>query len=260
MFITAWGRFMRISEYTKVRSGVRDHNIAALSLNITDEGLGISFMSDKTSQASTYPQHRLVRWSFLPTRARLIMEDYKEIRPQVFHFFMKMDGQQVTRNDFINILDLCLLHMTYRFLSVVPHSFHTGGASTARLEGENILNICSDGRWGEKSSAIESYLQLNLISMTPEQIFEEKIHYRRQWSNTRLAYLARVMVQTVGSLAHPHTVLLNTYFPSFVVQYAHLLLTCYLGLVAAFKMQDQIRNRNSGVFLRGMKRLQECRE
>ena len=46
MFIMAWGGFMRISEYTKVRSGVRDHNITASSLNITDDGLGISFMSD----------------------------------------------------------------------------------------------------------------------------------------------------------------------------------------------------------------------
>ena len=137
-----------------------------------------------------YPCHHLVRWSFLPTGACLIMEDYKEIHLQAFHFFVKMDGQQVTRNDFINMLDLCLLHTMYRFLSVVPHSFHAGGASMAQLEGENILNISSDSRWGEKSSAIESYLQLNLISMTPEQIFEEKIHYRHQWSNARLAYLA----------------------------------------------------------------------
>ena len=68
------------------------------------------------------------------------------------------------------------------------------------------------------------------------------------------------MVQTAGSSAHPHMVLLNTYFPSFVAQYTHLLPAHYPGLVAAFKMQDQIRNRNSGVFLRGMRQLQERRE
>ena len=41
MFITAWGGFMRISEYTKVRSGSRDHNLATSSINITNDGLGI---------------------------------------------------------------------------------------------------------------------------------------------------------------------------------------------------------------------------
>ena len=54
MFLTTWGRFMRISEYTKVRSGTCNHNIAASPINIADDGLGISFISDKTSQASTY--------------------------------------------------------------------------------------------------------------------------------------------------------------------------------------------------------------
>ena len=86
MFVTAWGGFMWISEYTKVRSLARDHNLATSSINITDDSLGISFISDKTSQALTYLQHRRVRWSFLPTGARLIMEDYKEIHPQAFHF------------------------------------------------------------------------------------------------------------------------------------------------------------------------------
>ena len=81
---------------------------------------------------------------------------------------MKMDGQEVTRNDFNNMLDVCLLHTSYHFLSVIPHGFHSGGASTVRLEGKNILNIHSDGHWGEKTSA--------------------------------KAYLARVVVQTTGNL------------------------------------------------------------
>ena len=201
-----------------------------------------------------------MRWSFLPTGARRILEDYKEIRPQAFHFFVRMDGHQVTCNKFINMLDVCLMHTTYRFLAVVPHRFRAGGASTARLDGEDILSICSDGRWGEKSSAIESYLRLNLISMTPEQIFEEKPHYHHQWSQARLAYQARVMVQTPGGTEHPHHQMLATYFPTFLAQYQHLLPSRYPGLVAAFKLQDQQRNRSSGQFLRGMRLLQEHRE
>ena len=135
----------------------------------------------------------------------MILEDYKDIRPQAFHFFVKMDTQQVTCNDFINFLDVCLRHTSYQFLAIMLHGFHARGASMAQLEGEDILNIRSDGRWGEKNSAIESYLCLNLISMTPEQIFKEKPHYRRQWSNARLVYIAHMVVQMEGGCCpSPH--------------------------------------------------------
>ena len=76
----------------------------------------------------------------------------------------------------------------------------------------------------------------------------------------KLAYITRVMVQMSGSMVHPHTAVLNTYFPSFVTQYRHLFPERYPGIVAAFKMQDQLRNRNSSLYLRGMKCLQEWHE
>ena len=116
------------------------------------------------------------------------------------------------------MLDVCLLRTSYHFLSVIPHGFHSGGASTARLEGKNILNIHSDGHWGEKSSA--------------------------------KAYLARVVVQTTGGSGHSHTTVLCTHFPTFFDQYFHLFPARYPGLVAAFKIQDQCHNRNSRNYLR----------
>ena len=66
MLITALGVFMRISEYTEVRKDAHDHNIDADAVDITNDGIGVIFRSDKTSNIFSRPQHRLASWDFLP--------------------------------------------------------------------------------------------------------------------------------------------------------------------------------------------------
>ena len=51
MMMTAWACFMRVSEYTNSKA-YKDHNVEVHAVDITDDGIGIIFESDKTSKVS----------------------------------------------------------------------------------------------------------------------------------------------------------------------------------------------------------------
>ena len=67
LFLAAWGRYMRISEYTlEKKPRYCDHNLDACSVDILDDedGLGITFKSDKASTWMSQLRHCVVAWSF----------------------------------------------------------------------------------------------------------------------------------------------------------------------------------------------------
>ena len=257
MFLAAWGAFMRVSEYTTERNTSRkkkkkrDHNVAFESVDIEDDGFGITFESDKTSNLFTTPRHRVIQWDFFPTGARQIFDQYVDVRPKgVSKFFVKMDGQPLTRNEFCDFLDSCLLLTRWRSAHCVPHSFRVGGASHARKIGMGILEVQYIGRWTKNSSAIEAYTRPDLLNIEPEDLKQKKPKYVKSWTFRRLRFLAQNAVQTKGDRQHPFHVMLKQEFPRFMSTCEHLLPKQYPSIKATNRLAQQWRDRVSGVFVK----------
>ena len=96
--------------------------------------------------------------------------DNARLRDMGFYFLCE-DGQQVSKEYFLNLLDVCLIHTRWPFRCIVRHSFHIGGASMVRMDSQGILNIRYAGSWSDRSQSIEHYTQMNLVSMPPDQIY-----------------------------------------------------------------------------------------
>ena len=141
LFVCTWAFFMRICEF--LHTGKKDpgHNIRAKAIRTSDVGLSIAFHSDKTSCFSCAIKHRTVRWACLPLNSREIVEKYIQQHPDGDNFFCKNDGRQLSRNDFLNLLDLCLAGTGWVNLLITPHSFRQGRVSQESLEGVDMDTI-----------------------------------------------------------------------------------------------------------------------
>ena len=233
---------MRVSEYTSARKDRNDHNIVHDAFHILDEGFGVSFWSDKTSHLDPTPKHRTIPWGFLPDFARSLMEEYRDARPrEARYYFVHEDGQPLDYTEFVDLLQTCLLHTSYRMLHVGPHGLRIGGASSARLAGVNILQVRYLGRWTSTSNTIDHYTRTAFVSMPPDRIYEEVKRYRKVWQYPRLAFLARNVVQT-GSPSqgvHPHEMMLKEHFPVFYTRCSALLPRSYPASNVVNKLRER---------------------
>ena len=256
MFLAAWGGFMRVSEYTnefdkKGRLRKKDHNLDFYSIDIEDDGFGVTFESDKTSTVFTAPRHRVIDWSFFPDGAQKVFEDYLKIRLSgVPKFFVKMDGCPLTRNEFCDRLEACLLLTRWRGARIVPHSFRVGAASHARKVGYGILEVQYIGRWSKNSTAIEAYTRPDLLNIKPEELPFRKPKYVRTWRFKRLRYISRHVIQTKGDRSHPYHMMLRKHFPKFMSACGAILPKTYPGLQCTYKMTQQWRDRQEGTYVK----------
>ena len=146
------------------------------------------------------------------------MEEYRDARPrEANYYFVHVEGQPLDYTEFVDLLQMCLLHTSYRMLHVGPHGLRIGGTSSARLAGVNILQVRYLGRWTSTSNTIDHYTRTAFVSMPPERIYNEVQRYRKVWQYPCLAFLARNVVQTPSPEleAHPHEVMLKEHFPIF---------------------------------------------
>ena len=137
-------------------------------------------------------RHRLATWDFLPGGAREIMEKYANMRPKAVKFFVRFNGQEVTRNDFRHFLDTCLLLTRWQFLNVVAHALRVGEALEACRRGYDNLTVRYIGRWTNNSSAIEAYTRPNLISLDPMLAARDKPAFVHEWKWPHISYIARI--------------------------------------------------------------------
>ena len=158
MFICAFAGFMRCCEFTESSGNRPNHNLLDHSVNVTQDHLGISFWSDKCSYNDLLVKHRLVSWEFLPAGAAQMVADYINAKPAGSgYFFVKEDGQTLSRKEFTNLLEACILHTRWCHLHCMPHCFRAGAASSARLDGESISDVEFYGQWAPKSKAVDHY-------------------------------------------------------------------------------------------------------
>ena len=205
LFQATWGGFLCCCEYTQPRRGRPNHNLHHDSISITPSGLGISFWSDKVSRNDPTVKHHMVYWPFLLEGTKHLFTKYDRMCPKEAHYyFVREDGQQVTHEAFLDFLDVCLMQTRFHSLVILPHRFRVGTASWACHEGQHILQVRSDGRWWERSKAIEPYLHLMFMEMEPKDIYEKHERFRWHWclSPCHLSHITRCVVQAPGGALH----------------------------------------------------------
>ena len=250
LFLVAWGAFMRVCEYTSARSGRKDHNIYAQSVEVTDLGCGVTFLSDKVSKDDPTPKYRFIDWPFLPPFVKQAISLYSSLRPKgAKHFFVREDGRPLTRDDMVDALDLCVLHSPFWRMKYMSHAFRIGGASQARLAGVNILQIQNQGHWGKNSKAVEHYTRQQFLRMTPDQLYAHT-KYRRNWTDAKLRYLAKRVVQTPGDRSHKHHLMLQNNFPEFVCKEGASLPYRYPQPQVLYQLKQRKVDRVQGTFIK----------
>ena len=248
IFITAWAAYLRISEYSRTKEG-NQHNLHRNAIITSADGLSIKFLTDKTTKESDPIKHRLIRWWVLPWGSEDLMKDYERSCPAGAHnFFCTEDGLELDRNAVLNLLEPCLLLSDWRFLSVTPHAFRLGAASHARAIGINISEIYYIGRWTDRSKAIEAYTRPDIVVLSPQAIYNQLPHYRRDWSPARILFIARHVVESPGNENHPYKLMVNQFFPELS---AHPDMPAWFPHTLAIeKMQNMEESITSGTHLK----------
>ena len=126
VFLTAWGGFLRSSEYCARPRNGKTHALLAEGVTIMKTGIGLCFWSDKKDSEGHAVKHRVIHWSFLPAFAQELFEEFDKVRPPSKYYFAQNDGQPLTYHRFTNMLDACLLFTRWRGLRIVMHSFRLG--------------------------------------------------------------------------------------------------------------------------------------
>ena len=119
-----------------------------------------------------------------------------------------------------------------------------------RMDGKGILNVHFAGRWSHRSQSIEHYIRMNLVSMPPEQIYQEAPQYIKKWTHQRLAYLARNVIQTMSPKVgtHIHDWVLKNHFPKFFKINKHKLPRKYPSLQVSYRLMMRKCNRLNGTY------------
>ena len=252
LFVTAYGGYMRVSEYSRTsgKNGNK-HNIRSNAVLTSTAGISITFHSDKTSKSSDPIKHRFVSWKRLPHLAKQAFKDYNRLRPRLAkNFFCREDGAELTRSYFLNLLDACWLMTRYRNLTVTPHSFRLGAASEDRLRGVDMREIEDRGRWGPKSKAIQAYTRQDLVVLDPDKLLEERPVYRRFWTHQRLVFISTHIVELSHDGQHPFRKMLESWYPELIKAYGEEIPSKFPDTEAINRMQEQKDNRASGKYLK----------
>ena len=220
IFMSAWAFSMWICEYCNIQVWKKpmdnfeeNHNLWYFTIKVTKRGLTACFLSDKMSKAGDPIKRCLVFWKKLPDFAKLVMLAYKILRRGT-NFFSKEDGTALDWNDFLNILEPCLLHTSWCHLVVTPHSFCQGRALTEVNEGVSVEEIKHSCRWSNSSKAFDAYCRTDLVMMHPDVIHREYLQSHKNWKTKHLSWITRHFVQMPGlAEKHAHHMMLLEEFP-----------------------------------------------
>ena len=269
IFISAWAFSMRICEYCNVQVWKKpkdkfeeNHNLRYSAIKVTKRGLTARFLSDKTSKAGDPIKRRSVFWKKLPDFAKPVMLAYRILRKGT-NFFSKEDGTALDRNDFLNILEPCLLHTGWCHLAVTPHSFRQGRASTEVNEGVSIEEIKHSCRWSATSKAFDAYCRTDLVMMRPDAIYREYPQSRKCWKTKRLSWITRHFVQTPGPAEkHAHHTMLSEEFPEQFEEMKALneLPENYPAPECLVRMKALQADRESGIYIKEQEKAEEQKQ
>ena len=130
---------------------------------------------------------------------------------------------------------------------MTPHCFCVGAASNARVMGAPISEVSYIGRWINKSKAIEAYIRPDMIALSPAVIHQELPHYHKAWQAQRILFILRSVIETTGSVLHPHHRAVARNFPK-LLNHPDMPL-CYPHPSAIERMDNVTAARESEVYL-----------
>ena len=218
MFLCAWAFSMRISEFSRTKAKTEvfkhSHNVTSKAILTSTVGLSACFDSDKTSKFDPTVRHRTVRWHKLPDFTKEVVDMYISLRPDTDHFFCMKDGQELDRNNVLNLLDVCLLMTDWAHLRITPHAFRQGMCSEDTLAELDPNRIRFAARWSNRSDSSEPYMRSDLVGISAIDIWKRDEKYHRKWTAKRLSFLARNIVQTQAKCEqHPMHRIISKEFP-----------------------------------------------
>ena len=249
----AFTGFMRCYEYMEAPEGRPNHNLLNHSSICTDDKLGISFWSDKCSYSDPTVKHRMVDWGFLPLGSKVMVEEYIQVKlKHTTYFFVKEDGQPLSRDYFVNLLDVCILHVDWRFLNCMPHAFCSGGASFTWLDGESIVAVKYFARWGPKLKVVYHYTKTIFVTMKPQKIFQVAEQYRWPWRSAQLNYIAHNVVQMYAKPGkrHPHQLMMQKFFPAYFQKNKQHIPAIYPSMQVAYRIALQKKDWVLSMYIR----------
>ena len=206
MLVGAWSFSMRVCEMTTTGEKDAGHNLKGNAIKISDLGLSTAFESDKMAKFNDCIKRHMIVWSRLPPYTNKVIEDYKSVRPvESDYFFCHKEGRPLTRDDFRNLLDLCLIHMDWAFLNMTPHGLRQGRATHETLQGIEMATILHSGHWTDKSKAFNAYARTDFIALLPSQIMTDYPQCKKKWTTPHLQFLLKNTLESTGSPdSHPH--------------------------------------------------------
>ena len=246
MFLCAFAGFMRIYEYSRTRGEHGNkHNLLHDAILLSEDSISISFHSDKAGKNDPTIKHRFTKWSILPDGAKDMCVAYDALHPAMaYNYFCYEDASPLSPDDVYNLLDACLLDSDHRDLIVTAHAFHLGSASSACLHGEHVANLKISGHWHKDTSALEHYLRPDMVVLDPQQLYEKRLKYRREWTVRRLMYIANNVIETPSDHTHPHVLLMNSHYKDYLLHYVNAIPQFHPQQKAIDRMQllaDQVR-------------------
>ena len=257
LFICAWAFSMRICEYSAVRVWRRPtqkfnmaHNIRFTAIRTSTIGITCRFLSDKTSKAGDPIKHRMVPWSKLPPYAQGAISAYELMR-QGQNYFCMEDGRELDRNAMLNLLEPCLLMMSWSRLSITPHSFHQGRVSQEVFENEHIEDVKHSCRFVGVSKSFDAYCHTDLIALSPEKIFQDFKTSRHRYTDSRICFVAQKLIQTRGpGVTHKFVLQLQKTIPKQFKRVKKEMPERFPGPDAVIWMRAQAIDRQTKVFIR----------
>ena len=104
------------------------------------------------------------------------------------------DGQELDRDNVLNLLDICLLMTDWAHLWITPHAFSQGMCSEDTLAELDLNRICFEARWCNRSDGSEPYIRSDLVGISALDIWKRDEKYHRKWTSKRLSFLVRNIV------------------------------------------------------------------
>ena len=141
------------------------------------------------------------------------------------------------------------------------YHYRQGQLCQESLNGGDLTNLIREGHWSVNSEAIEHYTRSDFMAMTAYELMRDFPENKRVWTPKRLAYLSENLVETNGATEnHPHSAAMDRWCLDKFRRIVYGLPADYPHQYAAQRMQNEMENREKGMFLtptlpRGMKKV-----
>ena len=111
-----------------------------------------------------------------------------------------------------------------------------------------MVDLQIAGHWHKNTKVLEHYLRPDIVVLSPQQIYNKRKKYRRDWSVTRLMFIVEHCIETTGDESHPHVVMMNTHYKDYLLHYVDSYPQSHPHPKAIDRMQHMATSVKAGTF------------